>query len=65
LGLQLVYFGGVHTADDELRQTGLLKAGSLELEELFRQTLVEDSVPVEPLHYITKGLFCMFVLVLG
>lgn len=39
-------------------QTGLLKAGSLQLEDLFRQSLAEDSQPVEPLHYLTKGLPC-------
>jgi hypothetical protein len=39
------------------QMTGLLKAGSLQLEELFRQTLAEDSQPIEPLHYLTKGLF--------
>jgi len=43
-----------------LRQTGLLKAGSLQLEDLFRQSLAEDSQPVEPLHYITKGLYSLY-----
>lgn len=38
------------------QMTGLLKTGSLQLEELFRQTLAEDSKPLEPLHYITKRL---------
>ncbi|KAL7273515.1 exocyst complex component exo70 [Rhizina undulata] len=38
------------------QMTGLLKAGSLQLEDLFRQALAEDSKPVEPLHYITKEL---------
>ncbi|CCX30862.1 Cullin repeat-like-containing domain protein [Pyronema domesticum] len=38
------------------QMTGLLKAGSLQLEELFRQTLAEDSQPIEPLHYLTKEL---------
>lgn len=36
--------------------TTLLKTGSLELENLFRQTLADESSPVEPLHYITKDL---------
>ncbi|KAI5785003.1 Cullin repeat-like-containing domain protein [Peziza echinospora] len=36
--------------------TALLKTGSLELENLFRQTLAEESNAVEPLHYITKEL---------
>ncbi|KAF8453975.1 Cullin repeat-like-containing domain protein [Terfezia claveryi] len=36
--------------------TTLLKTGSLELENLFRQTLAEESNAVEPLHYITKEL---------
>lgn len=35
-------------------QTGLLKTGSLQLEDLFRQSLAEDSQAVQPLHYLTK-----------
>ncbi|RPA82072.1 hypothetical protein BJ508DRAFT_414332 [Ascobolus immersus RN42] len=38
------------------RMTDLLKAGTLEMENLFRQALAEDSNAVEPLHYITKEL---------
>ncbi|KAH8149655.1 uncharacterized protein LAJ45_06286 [Morchella importuna] len=38
------------------QMTGLLKAGSLQLEDLFRQALAEESKSVEPLHYITKEL---------
>ncbi|CAZ83910.1 unnamed protein product [Tuber melanosporum] len=38
------------------QMTGLLKAGSLQLEDLFRQALAEGSKSVEPLHFITKEL---------
>lgn len=34
----------------------LLAFGSSQLQDLFRNTLREDVRPVEPLHYITKGL---------
>ncbi len=34
----------------------LLASGSSQLQDLFRRTLKEDVRPVEPLHYITKGL---------
>jgi exocyst complex protein 7 len=32
----------------------LLKTGTKQLEEVFREILREDARPVEPLHYITK-----------
>lgn len=35
---------------------GLLKVGSQQLEDVFRDTLREGVQPVEPLHYITKNL---------
>ncbi len=34
----------------------LLASGSIQLQDLFRHTLQQDVQPVEPLHYITKGL---------
>ncbi|ERF75748.1 hypothetical protein EPUS_01578 [Endocarpon pusillum Z07020] len=34
----------------------LLASGSSQLQDLFRQALQQDAQPVEPLHYITKGL---------
>lgn len=33
----------------------ILGAGTQQLEFVFQETLQEDSKPVEPLHYITKG----------
>ncbi|KAF3937384.1 hypothetical protein ABW19_dt0205903 [Dactylella cylindrospora] len=36
--------------------TQLLKTGAVQLEELFRKTLVSESSPCEPLHFITKKL---------
>lgn len=32
----------------------LLKTGTKQLEDVFREILREDARPVEPLHYITK-----------
>ena len=34
----------------------LLASGSSQLQDLFRESLQQDVQPVEPLHYITKGL---------
>lgn len=44
------------------QMTSLLKTGALELENLFRQALAEESNPVEPLSLVLKG---MSVLNLG
>lgn len=33
-----------------------LKGGTMQLEDIFRETLQEDARPLEPLHYITKQL---------
>ncbi|KAI5781416.1 Cullin repeat-like-containing domain protein [Geopyxis carbonaria] len=56
-GLTLLKKSNLRSSQKSVQQmTGLLKAGSLQLEDLFRQTLAEDSKPVEPLHYITKEL---------
>jgi hypothetical protein len=55
-GLSVLKQSNLRSSQKVVQQmTGLLKAGSMQLEELFRQSLAEDSQPVEPLHYITKG----------
>ena len=55
-GLTVLKQSNLRSSQKAVQQmTGLLKAGSMQLEELFRQSLAEDSQPVEPLHYITKG----------
>ncbi|KAI9763140.1 MAG: exocyst complex component exo70 [Geoglossum simile] len=42
--------------DAVAKLTNILRAGIQQLEFVFRETLQEDSKPVEPLHYITKEL---------
>ena len=37
------------------QMTTLLKTGALELENLFRQALAEESNPIEPLSLVLKG----------
>ncbi|TGZ83401.1 hypothetical protein EX30DRAFT_354489 [Ascodesmis nigricans] len=56
-GLQLLQKSNLQSSRKAVQQmTGLLKAGGLQLEEMFRQTLAESSKPVEPLHFVTKQL---------
>lgn len=56
-GLQSLQQANMRSQQTALnRMTTMLKAGTLELENLFRQALAEDSNAVEPLHYITKGM---------
>jgi len=62
-GLSVLKQSNLRSSQKVVQQmTGLLKAGSMQLEELFRQSLAEDSQPVEPLHYITKGSVLPWVL---
>lgn len=62
-GLSVLKQSNLRSSQKVVQQmTGLLKAGSMQLEELFRQSLAEDSQSVEPLHYITKGSTLLFVL---
>lgn len=43
----------------------LLSTGSMNLQEMFRSELMQNSVPIEPLHYLTKGIFITNCLALG
>ncbi|KAI9894043.1 MAG: exocyst complex component exo70 [Vezdaea aestivalis] len=52
--LKATNLGAHRTAIDEL--TALSKDGSRKLEVIFKDLVREDSRPVEPLHYITKGI---------
>lgn len=39
----------------------LLSTGSGKLQELFRLELSQHVTPIEPLHYLTKGEYCLLV----
>jgi exocyst complex protein 7 len=43
----------------------LLSTGSKNLQEMFRSELMQHSAPIEPLHYLTKGMFITKCLAIG
>lgn len=39
----------------------LLSTGSGKLQEMFRAELSQHVTPIEPLHYLTKGRYCLIL----